>query len=122
MTRRKEFSQSSPMRYKGKLKRVFDGVYGAEFSIPMADTTTEMWLSKTKHLFDGWKILKDQLLKQFPDVKRTQYGILRSIYLKLAKAKTQGGNLDALVDYYESISDIPRPVLEAIKNFVGQTV
>jgi hypothetical protein len=122
MTRRKEFSQSSPMRYKGKLKRVFDGVYGAEFSVGMADTTTEMWLSKTKHLFDGWKVLRDQLIKQFPDIKRTQYGIIRSIYLRMAKAKIQGGNLDALVDYYESISDIPRSVLEAIKNFVGQTV
>jgi len=122
MTRRKEFSQTSPMRYKGKLKRVFDGVYGGDMAKDMADFTTEMWLSKTKHLFDGWKNLRDQLLKQFPDIKRTQFGIVRSIYLRMAKAKTQGGDLDALVDYYERLSDVPRPVLEAIKNYVGQIV
>ncbi len=116
MPRSKEYRASSSLRHLGKLYRVFGKDIPPEIVAQIAQSSNSEWNNKFGLYHNMWITIKEALVKQFPDIARGQYGLLRSYMLKALKSKKQGMDLDKLADEYAKITKLPVEYLRFIND------
>jgi len=114
MARKKKFTETSALRHKVAMERIFSAGVSEETAREVANAVNNAWIRAFGAIHKDYMRLKEYLGKAHPEVPAGLYGLYRSFLLKAQKEIPTGRNPEELIDEFSRKCGLDPVVLRDI--------